>query len=78
MANASNYTIPSDNRELQLKGDEIQPVDNYTIPSDNRELQPVLIWTRTANYYTIPSDNRELQHLKDRDFAFKFFIYAFL
>ena len=56
MANASNYTIPSDNRELQLKGDEIQPVDNYTIPSDNRELQ----------------------HLKDRDFAFKFFIYAFL
>ena len=35
-----NYTIPSDNRELQLCLCVIFPVIYYTIPSDNRELQP--------------------------------------
>ena len=36
-----NYTIPSDNRELQPEYDEYLTMKNYTIPSDNRELQPV-------------------------------------
>ncbi|EEV02677.1 hypothetical protein ROSINTL182_05399 [Roseburia intestinalis L1-82] len=39
MYNLGNYTIPSDNRELQLTGDVIPVPKNYTIPSDNRELQ---------------------------------------
>ena len=33
------YTIPSDNRELQLEDDGYSAKNNYTIPSDNRELQ---------------------------------------
>ena len=41
MLEIMNYTIPSDNRELQqYTPDEIK-AGNYTIPSDNRELQPV-------------------------------------
>ena len=36
-----NYTIPSDNRELQPGVIPKAMMDDYTIPSDNRELQPV-------------------------------------
>jgi len=50
----------------------------YTIPSDNRELQPYDYIFCSNRYYTIPSDNRELQPYDYRDFAFNFFIYAFL
>ena len=57
-----NYTIPSDNRELQLCLCVIFPVIYYTIPSDNRELQRYLIYGLRFYNYTIPSDNRELQH----------------
>ena len=35
-----NYTIPSDNRELQLNFSYWKIEWYYTIPSDNRELQP--------------------------------------
>ena len=38
--NNINYTIPSDNRELQQKIKEFVANAHYTIPSDNRELQP--------------------------------------
>ena len=34
-----NYTIPSDNRELQRIGGIENGNYHYTIPSDNRELQ---------------------------------------
>ena len=34
-----DYTIPSDNRELQLATISQFQISNYTIPSDNRELQ---------------------------------------
>ena len=34
-----DYTIPSDNRELQLTIPDFKLPQNYTIPSDNRELQ---------------------------------------
>ena len=34
-----NYTIPSDNRELQLRTHHFDMDFDYTIPSDNRELQ---------------------------------------
>ena len=51
-----DYTIPSDNRELQLTIPDFKLPQNYTIPSDNRES------CITVRYnYTIPSDNRELQ-----------------
>ena len=33
------YTIPSDNRELQLLIEREWNGEDYTIPSDNRELQ---------------------------------------
>ena len=35
-----DYTIPSDNRELQQESIEQYEHTHYTIPSDNRELQP--------------------------------------
>ena len=35
----TDYTIPSDNRELQLKTLVYTLLTDYTIPSDNRELQ---------------------------------------
>ena len=57
----NNYTIPSDNRELQL-GKVLRVASNYyTIPSDNRELQHFKSFKRNSGDYTIPSDNRELQ-----------------
>ena len=34
-----NYTIPSDNRELQQEDTRVEDTQDYTIPSDNRELQ---------------------------------------
>ena len=57
-----NYTIPSDNRELQQACEKTECIVYYTIPSDNRELQLKLITLCNGFYYTIPSDNRELQH----------------
>ena len=59
-----NYTIPSDNRELQRS--PILPGTNpdYTIPSDNRELQLIEKEIALLKDYTIPSDNRELQLYK--------------
>ena len=39
VATSANYTIPSDNRELQHSNSEVLLVAHYTIPSDNRELQ---------------------------------------
>ena len=56
-----NYTIPSDNRELQRKRLQCRRWIYYTIPSDNRELQPNSSAEILSSYYTIPSDNRELQ-----------------
>ena len=55
------YTIPSDNRELQLEDDGYSAKNNYTIPSDNRELQRNAVLLYIHSNYTIPSDNRELQ-----------------
>ena len=57
-----NYTIPSDNRELQLPVIAEVTAVNYTIPSDNRELQLMRAGLTLLINYTIPSDNRELQH----------------
>ena len=56
-----NYTIPSDNRELQPSFIPSIVSSYYTIPSDNRELQPLDLAHAAIRYYTIPSDNRELQ-----------------
>ena len=56
-----DYTIPSDNRELQPKVHDKKADKYYTIPSDNRELQLVGGEKRYYQNYTIPSDNRELQ-----------------
>ena len=56
-----DYTIPSDNRELQLRGFMQNITEYYTIPSDNRELQRVNMRGTGLFNYTIPSDNRELQ-----------------
>ena len=55
------YTIPSDNRELQLIKCIIKKENYYTIPSDNRELQLNAVLSLFIPDYTIPSDNRELQ-----------------
>ena len=35
------YTIPRNNRELQLSADTGSTGQNYTIPRNNRELQQV-------------------------------------
>ena len=56
-----NYTIPSDNRELQQLCNATGYAVHYTIPSDNRELQRNYPCIDIYRYYTIPSDNRELQ-----------------
>ena len=56
-----DYTIPSDNRELQLALDTDYTTLYYTIPSDNRELQQPENTIDLFYNYTIPSDNRELQ-----------------
>ena len=57
----SDYTIPSDNRELQHHCIHMFNCLNYTIPSDNRELQHSRNVMTESQNYTIPSDNRELQ-----------------
>ena len=59
-----DYTIPSDNRELQPRDREHDRALYYTIPSDNRELQHIGIFRKGRINYTIPSDNRELQQKK--------------
>ena len=59
-----NYTIPSDNRELQPGGVKDGDFIHYTIPSDNRELQRNTKYELKCDDYTIPSDNRELQLVK--------------
>ena len=56
-----DYTIPSDNRELQQELSKKSLFTYYTIPSDNRELQHGAETEFTFSNYTIPSDNRELQ-----------------
>ena len=56
-----NYTIPSDNRELQPTVALIKPSPYYTIPSDNRELQRKEDYKKILHDYTIPSDNEENQ-----------------
>ena len=58
-----NYTIPSDNRELQHTPVAGLCTLHYTIPSDNRELQREYASICDALDYTIPSDNRELQRI---------------
>ena len=60
-AEYENYTIPSDNRELQQVNKINRNWFYYTIPSDNRELQQMLLYASDDDNYTIPSDNRELQ-----------------
>ena len=62
--NLWDYTIPSDNRELQLVPVGVSAPPDYTIPSDNRELQHLLCFSTYPKDYTIPSDNRELQQWK--------------
>ena len=48
-----NYTIPSDNRELQRERFSNIINDNYTIPSDNRELQRIGGIENGNYHYTI-------------------------
>ena len=55
------YTIPSDNRELQLIITIQKIALNYIIPSDNRELQRGNHKAPANENYTIPSDNEENQ-----------------
>ena len=55
------YTIPSDNRELQLIITIQKIALNYIIPSDNRELQRSNHKAPANENYTIPSDNEENQ-----------------
>ncbi len=62
-----NYTIPSDNRELQPYNRLYLRRYHYTIPSDNRELQPDDDTEEKLMDYTIPSDNRELQQSRYQD-----------
>ena len=62
-----NYTIPSDNRELQLMIFCGEQGSDYTIPSDNRELQQFWLNITTVKDYTIPSDNRKLQQSRYQD-----------
>ena len=47
-----DYTIPSDNRELQHEAGLAVMAYNYTIPSDNRELQRR--WLERVTYIIIP------------------------
>ena len=59
------YNIPSNNRELQLQGQDSNNRCNYNIPSNNRELQLLLSLWFLLFHYNIPSNNRELQpHIK--------------
>ena len=57
----SYYTIPRNNRELQLSEHSSNQTIDYTIPRNNRELQPTTCCTSDFKYYTIPRNNRELQ-----------------
>ena len=65
-----DYTIPSNNRELQRS--ILVPIllAYYTIPSNNRELQHLFLYQQANQYYTIPSNNRELQQFPSTMFTF--------
>ena len=41
-----NYTIPSDNRELQRSNHKAPANENYTVPSDNEENQKSILKLR--------------------------------
>ena len=72
----SDYTIPSDNRELQPGVSVNATSSHYTIPSDNRELQPNVIEkiqneiipyqviTGNYNYPHTPLIGQKLYHTK--------------
>ena len=57
----SYYTIPRNNRELQLVLIILPHFSYYTIPRNNRELQQLSFVSIRMMYYTIPRNNRELQ-----------------
>ena len=57
----SYYTIPRNNRELQLHQINHMSNHHYTIPRNNRELQQLSFVSIRMMYYTIPRNNRELQ-----------------
>ena len=57
----SYYTIPRNNRELQLSDGLLNSMIYYTIPRNNRELQQRAMAGFNINDYTIPRNNRELQ-----------------
>ena len=57
----SYYTIPRNNRELQLYIKDRAAEGDYTIPRNNRELQHQPELTPVPFHYTIPRNNRELQ-----------------
>ena len=59
----SYYTIPRNNRELQLSIVKLTVSFYYTIPRNNRELQQIKRSSYAELYYTIPRNNRELQLL---------------
>ena len=59
----SYYTIPRNNRELQLNDHTVQTAVYYTIPRNNRELQPGYVGFVASYNYTIPRNNRELQQV---------------
>ena len=56
-----NYNIPSNNRELQQYGTNMNASLDYNIPSNNRELQLEFQIPSDPFDYNIPSNNRELQ-----------------
>ena len=60
---SEDYTIPSDNRELQLAAAPVAFVEYYTIPSDNRELQLyrcVTVHQRIIPYQVITGNYSEI------------------
>ena len=46
MEDTQDYTIPSDNRELQRSNHKAPANENYTIPSDNEENQKSILKLR--------------------------------
>ena len=56
-----DYTIPRNNRELQLNEHTLKVEGYYTIPRNNRELQQTPPYAVCTFNYTIPRNNRELQ-----------------
>ena len=65
MVQILNYTIPSDNRELQPVGVQGSIPCYYTIPSDNRELQQTSWWyyrERIIPYQVITGNYNQGHH----------------